>query len=213
MAVTQLQLYNGALRECGERSLASLAEARPPRYYLDEIWNDGTGAIDKVLEEGLWNFAIRTVAVTYDVGIAPPFGYQRAFAKPTDFIRTSAVCSDEYFNNPLTRYRDEAGYWLADLDTLYIRYVSNDANFGNNWALWSPSFITFFECWLAWKIIKRVTQDKQAHKDAELAMKRARLEARSRDAQAEGAQFMPRGAWVSARMQNSPRLWGDGGRP
>jgi hypothetical protein len=50
-----------------------------------------------------------------------------AFAKPTDWVDTSAVCQDEYFRVPLLQYADEVGYWFADLDEIYVKYVSDGA--------------------------------------------------------------------------------------
>ena len=38
---SRLQLYNAALRECGERKLASLSDDYGPRYMLDDVWSDG----------------------------------------------------------------------------------------------------------------------------------------------------------------------------
>ncbi|HET99682.1 MAG TPA: hypothetical protein ENH89_04810, partial [Aurantimonas coralicida] len=63
MATDQLALYNIALAAVGERSIASLTEGREPRRLLDEIWNRGAGAIEYFLEQGYWNFAIRTVQI------------------------------------------------------------------------------------------------------------------------------------------------------
>jgi hypothetical protein len=35
---------------------------------------------------------------------------------------------------PLTDYADEVAYWFSDLDEIYVRYVSDDANFGMDFA-------------------------------------------------------------------------------
>ena len=206
----QLQLYNGALRECGERSLASLTENRPPRLYLDEVWNEGQGALNRVLNEGLWTFATRSVAVQYDPSINPPFGFKYGFALPVDFVRTSAVCVDPYFNSPLTRYTLESGYMFSDLMTLYIKYISSDLAYGANPVLWSGTFLAFVELWLAEKVVMRITQDKAKAEMVNKKMLAARLEARSRDCGEKPASFLPRGSWVSARIQNYRNAWGNG---
>ena len=129
MATTRLKLYNEALITfLGERALGSLAENREPRRVLDAVWDNG--AIDYCLEQGLWNFATRAQQITYSPSVEPPFGYRYAFTKPDDYVRTAAVCSDERFNCPLTQYADEGGFWFADLDTLYVKYVSDDDQYG-----------------------------------------------------------------------------------
>jgi hypothetical protein len=118
-------LYNSALTICGERTLASLTEDREPRRLLDLVWdNDG---VKTCLEGGQWKFAMRTIRIDFSTTITPDFGYKRAFEKPSDWCATSALCSDEYFSSPLTEYVDENNVWYAELDEIYVRYVSDDS--------------------------------------------------------------------------------------
>jgi hypothetical protein len=128
VGTTRLQLYNQALRICGERRLASLTENREPRHLLDQVWAEG--GVDDVLEQGQWNFAMRAVQIDSDPSVDPAFGLAYGFTKPTDWIRTAGFCSDERFSTPLLEYKDEAGYWYADITPIYVRYVSNDSGFG-----------------------------------------------------------------------------------
>src|SRR5260221_1483015 len=105
----QHSLYNGALRVLGQRKLAALTEESEPRHLLDDVW--GEGAVDACLEEGLWNFAIRTARLDYSPSIEPDFGFSRAFDKPTDWIRTAGMAADGYFRVRLTdeQVKDQAG--------------------------------------------------------------------------------------------------------
>jgi hypothetical protein len=193
---TRLGLYNGALRLCGERKLASLTENREPRRLLDDIWDDGL--IDYCLEQGLWNFAMRTVKIDYSPSVEPPFGYIRAFDKPSDFIRLAGIASDEYFSHPLTRYEDEAGFWFADLDVLYLRYVSNDDAYGNDLSLWPQTFTKWVEAYMASELAPRLNNDVDSDKLNKTAKQRL-TDARSKDAMNEPARFPPAGAWVGSR--------------
>ena len=153
---TQLSLYNEALRICGERKLASLTENREPRRILDSVWD--ANAINYCLEQGQWKFAIRTAKLENNASMEPAFGYQYGFDKPTDLIRLTALCSDEYFNVPLTQYSEEAGYWFSDLDEIYIQYVSNDASYGNDFSLYPETYMRYVASYLASEIIDRLTQ-------------------------------------------------------
>jgi hypothetical protein len=208
VSTSRLLLYNEAVLRVGERQLSSLTEVREPRLILDNIWD--TGAIDYCLEQGMWNFAMRTVKLDYSPSVEPPFGYSRAFNKPDDFIRVAGVCQDEFFNVPLTRYVDEAGYWFSDLDQIYVRYVSNDNAYGNDLSLWPRTFSTYVACYLAHRMALRLTQDETKKAQIEKDMKAALLDARSKAAMAEPTAFLPRGSWSSAR--NRQRGWGrDGG--
>lgn len=198
MAASKLTIYNGALRILGERKLSSLSEGREPRRLLDDVWdNEG---ISTCLELGQWNFAIRSAQFDYDPSYSSPFGYQRQFAKPDDFVRTAGVCSDEYFRSPVVHYRDEAGFWFADHDTLFIRYVSDDEDYGLNYELWPHNFTRMVEAWFAVQI-KQIASD-SVQEAAERAFSDWQRKAKMTDALESPAQFKPYGSWVRARMSS-----------
>jgi hypothetical protein len=200
MVATQLTLYNGALLRCEERGLASLTEAREPRYLLDSVWNGSTSAIDYCLEMGQWNFAIRSVQADYSPSVEPAFGYTRAFNKPTDWLRTAAVASDQYFTAPLEAMFDEGGYWYADLDTIFVRFVSNDINYGNNMGLWPPAFTMTVEAYLASRVVGRIAKAEdikdRVMKEWSVLVK----DARGKNAMDTGRQTFPRGTWSRSRI-------------
>jgi len=205
---TRLQLYTDALRVCGERRLASLTEAREPRRLLDDAWD--AGAIDYCLEQGLWNFATRAVKLAYSPSVTPDFGYARAFARPSDFIRTAAMSADEYFSVPLRAYEDTGGYWFADLDEIYVKYISNDAAYGADLSLWPETFSRWVGHYLASEIGPKLTAAQSRMEKMERDARRALVDARSKDAIADPTRFPPSGSWVGARRG---RGFGDrGGR-
>lgn len=191
---TQLALYNGALRAIKERKLASLSENTEARRVLDDVWNDG--AVDYCLEQGYWNFALRTSRFTPNVGFTASFGYRNQFTIPSDFIRLAGLCTDEYFKNPLTEYTEEAGNWYADINPLYVSYVSNDNDYGGNLAMWPESFCNYVELYLADKICGRLTGESDM---VEKDLRKALIDARSKDAMNEPAKFMPTGSFIRAR--------------
>jgi hypothetical protein len=204
----KLSLYNGSLLVAGERFIASLSVQEEPRRLLDQVW---TGAIKYCLEQGQWHFAMRTVQIDYDTSIEPDFGYRRAFVKPDDWVNTSGLCSDEYFTAPLTRYIDEAGYWYADLDTLYVRYVSNDALYGMDLNKWPETFREYVEAYLASRILLKIANSEdKAEKAGKLAERRLML-AKNKAAMAEPTSFPARGSWSSARNRFPRRDGGGGG--
>lgn len=197
MGTTKLKLYNGALRMLGERKLASLTEDRKPRRVLDETWDAGT--IDYCLEKGLWNHAIRTTQASFDPDVSPGFGHAYAFSKPSDFIRTAALCEDEHFYVPHLDYRDEQGYWFSDLSTLYISYVSNDDAYGNDLTLWPQTFIKYVASYLAWSVCKILTQGQTNKDDLETEMMAYLRDAKAKDAIAAPTEIPPSGTWVNSR--------------
>lgn len=198
---TRLSLYNEALLICGERSLSSLTENREPRHLLDQVWNDG--GVRACLENGQWKFAMRSVQADYAPSITPAFGYRRAFDKPTDWVVTCAVCEDEYFNAPLTQYVDERAFWYADLDTIYVRYVSDGATYGGDLSLWPISFADYVAVHFASRIILKLTSDERKrdailHPRSGLLAMRLKL-AKNKDAMGGPVQFFPQGSWTRSR--------------
>lgn len=208
---TRLSLYNDALLHCDQRSLASLEEASEPRYLLDQVWTSGKGAVNKCLEQGFWFFAMRTALLDADPSIGPSFGYRYAFPHPADWVRTSAVCSDEYYAEPLTRYADEAGHWFADVDQIFVKYVSDDSAYGNNFALWPETFNLYVSLYLASRIIGKLSQGEDKKEGLRREMQRVLLDAKNKDIMNQAAMFPPAGTWARARLSGSSRrreCWG-----
>lgn len=203
MGTTQLEIYNSALMICGERALASLSEDREPRHLLDHVWNaDGVNAC---LERSQWEFAMRAARIDYSPSVTPDFGYQRAFEKPTDWIVTSAICTDEYFRVPLTMYVDETGFWYADYDEIYVRYVSNDANYGGDMSRWPATFVDYVAAHFAEKIILKLTSDENKHERIMKWADRQLKRAKSNSAMTGPTKFPAPGSWVNARIGSNGR--------
>lgn len=195
---SKLAVYNEACRLVGERRLSSLTEARDVRYHLDDEY---ALVIDYCLEQGIWNFAMRSVSMTASGSITVAFGYQNAFEKPTDWVRTYQMAVNENFEPLLNDYKDEAGVWYADATPLYCRYISNDTSYGGDLAKWSPSFAFYVACRLASKIAPPISSMSAEKLDLlEKQETRARRDARSKDALNEPPLRQPSGSWVSSRL-------------
>jgi hypothetical protein len=195
----RLSLYNGALRECQDRKLGSLTENREPRRLLDDVWNDGVGVVRYVLQRKQWRFGRRTVEMSPDPSMEPSFGYRNVFGLPDDHCRTCGVWSDEYQSAPFLQYRFEAGYWYADLDPLYVTYVSDDTLYGGDLSSWPPNFVLYVETHMASLIAGRLTGSKADRNDL-LKLAEMRLnESANTDAMEDPTQFPPDGLWVRSR--------------
>lgn len=198
---TKLSLYNGALRLCKERRLASLAEQREPRRLLDDAYGDitTTGVVRHCLQLSQWTFATRAQMLDYTPSVEPDFGYRRAFDKPTDYVRTTAMCEDEFFKQPLLEYVDEREYWYADLDTIYIKYVSDHDTYGGDLSLWPESFVNLVHAALAMDICGSLTGANPEF--IQMMYKKAKSDAMSQDAMAKPTVMLPQGSWVTSRRQ------------
>lgn len=189
----------------GERK-TTLTENREPRRALDDAYDK---TLEYCLAAGLWNFATRTARIEYDSDLTPDFGYRRAFTKPDDWVRTVALCSDEFFQCPVLACSDEQGFWFCDLDTVYVKYVSNDTDYGLDLSLWPETYARWVESQLALRIHKRLTQSNVSYDELKKESKKLLADAKSKDAMNEGPQFPPPGTWSSARRgggSRNPRL-------
>lgn len=217
MATSRLAIYNGALTLCGVRKVASLSVTEESRYLLDDVWTDG--GVDYCLAEGQWRFAMRTQRLDYSVSITPSFGLRRAFEKSSDWLLTSAVCQDEYYRVPLLNYTDEARILYADLDQIYVKFVSNDASYGGDFSLWPAAFTEYVKAYFASKVIMKLTDSKERREeligtDGKGGILRTALDdARNRDSINEPTKFPAPGSWTRSRLGRGNRTNWDGGNP
>lgn len=193
---SKLSLYQRACQILGERRVASLSESSAMRRRLDTIY-DAEG-IKHCLGRGFWNFAMRSVEIEYSPSVDPDFGYQYAFDKPTDWVRTVIVATDEDFRCE-AKYSDEVGYLWSDLQTLYFKYVSDDVQYGLDLSLWPPAFFEFVAHSFALKAAKATTGTAVDVDQIARDEKRALIAARSSDAMDESVQRTP-SAWSRARL-------------
>lgn len=202
MAADRLEIYNGALLLCGDRKLASLTENREPRHLLDDVWNGGRG-VRYCLEQGQWHFAMRASRFDYDASATPEFGFTYGFAKPTDWVATSGIFQDERCVTPLLQYADEVSYWFADNTEIFVKYVSDGAAFGMDFAKWPETFTEYVKAFFASKIIHRLPGGAEKadailhHRSGLLA--HALLIAKNKSAMTQPATFPNRGTWAAAR--------------
>lgn len=195
---TKLEIYNMALGYVGERKLASLSEAREPRYVLEQFY---ANVVDHCLSRGFWNWAMKTVEIEASDEYEPSFGYTKAFEKPSDWMRTFNVSDNENLDPPLLKLIDEGGLWYTNCDPLYVKYVSNDASYGMDLTKWSAAFADYVSLNLALRAQYRLTA-KEPSDYLVKTEKRAMQFAMSRDAMDEPPAFPPTGTWTQSR-QNS----------
>lgn len=196
---SKLSVYNGINLVLGQRKLASLAEGRPSRRRLDTWWDEG--GVRECLQEGLWNFAMRTVSLTYSpsVAVAIDGGYLRAFDVPTDFVRIALLSDDPGFCNLRTDYVIEGDYIQANCDTIYLKYVSDDVQFGMDLAKWPAKFTEFVHQSGADKLCIATTNSPDRKEQCAKDRKKALNVARSLDAMDESPKQIPAGSWSRSR--------------
>jgi hypothetical protein len=201
---TKLSLINNALRLLKTRKLTEselVNNSREPARISNEAWD--ADFVRGCLERGNWRFAIRARQILADAGIDPQFdgsGFQYAFAKDEDWVRTVGVYSDPNMQTSYNDYNDESGYLFANVDTLYVRFVSDDSGYGGDLSKWPRSFQKFAEADLASLIAGPMTQSGAEMLDLS---DRYLKDALSLDVFNEPSRRAPYSSWVSARMGGS----------
>jgi hypothetical protein len=193
----KLSVYNEALRYMSQRSLASLTEEGKARRALDREYNN---AIDDVLADSLWNFAMKTVEISADTDLDPVFGFQNAFTRPDDFVRLVNISDNEAADTDLPRFDVDKDNWYADVEKIYVKYISNDSAYGYSINDWPRPFASAVAATLAAHTCYEITGDKSIRNDC-IVIARDKLSAASRlDAMEERVKFSPMGSWAQSRL-------------
>lgn len=193
---TKLAVYNQALLDCRERKLSALTDDSKSRRLCDQVYD---GAVQVCLETAMWKFATRTQRIDYDTTFTADYGYKYRFTKPTDYVQTIAMCSDEYFRNPLLDYEHETGYWYTDIQKIYVRFVSNHTDYGLNIGEWPQSFADYVSAHMADKIVGELTGSSDIKQDVKDILKERKVTAKNRDAWNQPQRLPAPGTWSSSR--------------
>lgn len=202
---TKLGVYNLTLLELKQRKLTALTDNNVARRTLDDHWDS---TVEWMIAEASWNFAVRSVAIEHSEDVEPEFGFTYAIEQPSDYVRLVSIAANGDFWPTLDRYHIDtlAGttYWHTFVDPLYVRYVSNDTDYGWNLGRWTPSFERALVMQLACRAAPHITamgadvlagMEKRASRDLR--------NAKTKDAIEQMADRPPPGRLVSARINGS----------
>jgi hypothetical protein len=179
---TKLQIYNDALLAVKAARIKALTDQRSERRDLDAVWDQTQ---KYMLESGLWNFASRAAALEPSSDLQTQFGWNNVYERPDDYVSLVAISDNERFNEVTTfLYYEEYGEtWLADVQPLYVLYVSKDLAYGLDVGKYPEHFATAFSLELAWRAGPKVGNLKAPDRDLLYKLKKkALVEARSFDA-------------------------------
>ena len=212
MATSKLTIYNDALIELGQTRLSTsngLSENREARYILDAAYDN---ILTECLQAGDWNFATREVKAASDTGVTESFGYTETIGKPTDWIRTVGLSSNDTYNPPMLaqEYEDNTDHWATNTTPIYVRYISNDAEWGLRLDAWPWSFTRYVNVALAERTCTAITHDDSLKDRLErLTLPRAKRNALNKDTISQGTRFPRVSNWNNARGSRNGRERGN----
>jgi hypothetical protein len=198
--VSKVDIYNAALGHLGPVRLANVNENRGDRRELDAVYES---ALDYMLQQGNWKFALRTVRLAADGDLAPQVGTSRqyAFALPDDYVpnRITGIAPDENFVSELFDWDIEGGVLYGINDTIWIQYVSKGEAYGRSLGLYTPLYVEALGAWLAFKASLPITKDKVTKETIYNYHIRFLARARENEALADRVQSKPQGNWGRSR--------------
>lgn len=186
-----LEVYNRALGLIRLPHLVSTDDNSERRASLDNAVN--TGAVATALEETNWDFAYKSVKMTYNPSYSPAWGFSYACDLPADFFRPDQISAGPDFVYPL-EYYIERGLMYSYSQEIYLRYVAQDVL--TTPALWPEYFKNVVAAELAVRC--------GALQDADLGYaedqkKRIKVKAKSIDVRTNPPQKIADGSWTRAR--------------
>ncbi|MGX9983967.1 hypothetical protein [Methylobacterium fujisawaense] len=204
-AAIRLRIYNEALGHLGQPRAASLAEVGVATRALNEAWE---AEVLWCLQQGPWTFATRSLTLAAVDGVVPLYGFEHAYQKPEDYLRTVALMVSGDWREPLMHYTDGDGVWYTNTVGLAVRYVSSHEDWGFNLPNWSPTFAALVALRLAEKCALRITSSANLVAGLIALRERALKDQRAKDAINTEVAFAPSGTWTRARRGSG---WGTRG--
>lgn len=202
---TKLALVEKACRHTGQERPVTLADDTHPLREILAVYDE---TLAEALEGGLWIWALRTVQITYDPDIDPEFGRTYGYTLPDDFVRIANINNSEIFsaNGELDYDLTGPGHTLyADEASFYLRYVSNDTDYGMNLGAWPETFAEGVGYALAYRSALPIAKDRGDRNDLMTLAERWYGKAKIRNAVDERVKPKPTGRLLRSRFANPRR--------
>jgi len=140
---SRVAIVNDALRLLRQYKLVNEEAERIARQNIESAFDT---ELMSLLKAGYWNFALTAASISQS-GTATK-GYQYRFAKPSDWVRTLEISEDLNADKAPVDYRDEGGYWHANIAPIEVRYVSTTKGLDKTY--WTIDFVKALAARLAY---------------------------------------------------------------
>lgn len=196
---TKLEVYNIAMRYLGAPRLHptnGLVEDRKDRRELDAVYDQ---SLALMLQEGIWYYAMRTVEITADPDIEPAFGHPYAYAHPEDYVALSKISTDPYLRTEIAEFSNENKVIACAYPSIYMSYISNDANYGLDLGKMGALFVEAWGCRMAMMTGLPVTGRRDDDETLEVKYRRRLDNALEKEAVDQRVKAKPPGRWTTSR--------------
>ena len=148
MAISQVLLYNMALANLGEYSIAATTDDTKPATLCNLYWEV---AYQGALQAGTWSFATQVADLTVTSETPDDWAYE--YELPTDFLRAieiplagALLQSTEYYAGQVSlraeyamRYSSSAMYFYCNVQDASLRYIYDNDTYAE-WPSWFAEF-------------------------------------------------------------------------
>lgn len=172
MATNKAQIFNYALTLLGQQSISDPDGSGVNETACRQVYDMARQAL---LEEHLWNFAIRRSTPAPNV-TAPDFEYSYSFNTPSDCLRIHKLY------NHTGAYKEEDGTILSDSDTIYLIYVKDITNVPD----FPPLFAKLLAIDIALSTEYRITNQSKMQASLMAMRQQTLVKAKMIDAQKDG---------------------------
>jgi len=191
-------LYNKALQILKLPPLISNDDESERRVAIDYALD--TGAIETVFDLINWNYNVKVAEIDEDGVYSPTFGYTYRFAVPADMTRLYGISADDRFLNPLSNWYREGAYFFADVQTIYIKYLSTDQH--STISAWPRYMFNLVAAEIARSCCHLPGVD---YNHVERKYQEYKIEAYNTDAQRQPPKLISSGSWNRSRFNYETR--------
>lgn len=192
---TKLQVWKQALVHLEKETINDTVDTEVTA--VNVFANAWDGVVEEAFNEGDWNIFKVSAALSLNLVVTPSSGWTYVFDYPADYLRTVSVSLSPYFNNGYMNFVDEGGYLHSNVNTLYLRYISNA--FVDDVDKWPTMFWRYVALKLAFETCGRLTGGTGLRDRLEKQVEKALRKAKSVDARNENNKQLGPGSWLRAR--------------
>jgi len=203
----QVEIANLALQEVGAEPITSLADDTATARAVNLRFGPTR---DQFLRTPPWNFATGRSKLAL-LEEPPAFGFDKAFALPSDWLRTRHVLTDSsqhpehQIHEP--HYQIEGGNLLADHDEIFMIYTRRETNTEK----WDTLATDAFVLLLASRIARVITQNFNLAETLDSSYRVKLQEARTVNSTDDPARRIEADEWLASRFHTSGAGLGPGG--
>lgn len=190
---TETDIANIAIRKVGEARIASFTDGTKAANIMLDIYDE---TLDGLLRYP-WNFATKRAKLA-QISIAPVFGYDHAYALPSDWIYTVSVHGDDSGLHTID-YREEItnnqNSILTNWDEVWLVYTSRVTDPNRMPVDFRLALASLLARELSYGLAQSASMREQFAAEARLTI----AAAKSADSINSFPTSRPRGSWANAR--------------